>query len=103
MKPLRCLILADDMTGGGDTGAQFAKKRLRTLLATAGASRRLPLDDNRWPVLAVNTHTRAMEPEQARQRVSELLKQLELERFGVIYKRSIRRFAATSVRKSMPP
>jgi uncharacterized protein YgbK (DUF1537 family) len=87
MKPLRCLILADDMTGGGDTGAQFAKKRLRTLLATAGASRRLPLDDNRWPVLAVNTHTRAMEPEQARQRVSELLKQLELERFGVIYKK----------------
>lgn len=87
MKPLRCLILADDMTGGGDTGAQFAKKRLRTLLVTAGASRRLPLDDNRWPVLVVNTHTRAMEAGQARRRVAEFLGQLELERFGIVYKK----------------
>ncbi|MFO7708852.1 MAG: four-carbon acid sugar kinase family protein [Desulfobacterales bacterium] len=87
MKPLRCLILADDMTGGGDTGAQFAKKRLRTLLVTAGASRRLPLDDNRWPVLVVNTHSRAMAAEQARRHVAEFLGQLELERFGVLYKK----------------
>ena len=87
MPPNRCLILADDMTGGGDTGAQFAKKRLRTLLVTAGASRRLPLDDNRWPVLVVNTHTRAMEAQQARRRVAEFLGQLELERFGIVYKK----------------
>jgi uncharacterized protein YgbK (DUF1537 family) len=87
MKPLRCLILADDMTGGGDTGAQFAMKRLRTLLVTVGATRRLPLDDNRWPVLVVNTHTRAMAAEQARRRVAEFLGQLELERFGVVYKK----------------
>ena len=75
------------MTGGGDTGAQFAKKRLRTLLVTAGASRRLPLDDIRWHVLVVNTHTRAMAAEQARRRVAEFLGQLELERFGVVYKK----------------
>ncbi len=87
MTPNRCLILADDMTGGGDTGAQFAKKRLRTLLVTAGASRRLPLDDNRWPVLVVNTHSRAMDAQQARRCVAEFLDQLELERFGIVYKK----------------
>jgi uncharacterized protein YgbK (DUF1537 family) len=83
MNRRRCLILADDMTGGGDTGAQFAKKRLRTLLVTAGASRRLPLDDNRWPVLVVNTHTRAMETEQARRQLTRLGQDLDIPRIEI--------------------
>ena len=30
----RCLLIADDLTGGADAGAQFAKKGLRTLMLT---------------------------------------------------------------------
>jgi uncharacterized protein YgbK (DUF1537 family) len=28
----RCLLISDDLTGGADTGAQFAKNGLSTLL-----------------------------------------------------------------------
>lgn len=87
MNSIRCLIVADDLTGGGDTGVQFAAKGLRTLLATAGVSRRLPLDDKRWPVLVLNTHSRALAPQQAYQRMAEILEGLDLSRFDVIYKK----------------
>ncbi|RPJ76037.1 MAG: four-carbon acid sugar kinase family protein [Desulfobacteraceae bacterium] len=87
MSSIRCLVVADDLTGGGDTGAQFAAKGLRTLLATLGVSRRAPLDDKRWPVLVLNTHSRALAPRQAYQRVADLLTQLDLSRFEVIYKK----------------
>ncbi|MCU0538470.1 MAG: four-carbon acid sugar kinase family protein [Desulfobacterales bacterium] len=87
MSSIRCLIVADDLTGAGDTGAQFAAKGLRTLLAMSGRSRRLPLDDKRWPVLVVNTHSRAMAPQEAYQCVAGILKQLDLTRFDLIYKK----------------
>ena len=83
----RCLVVADDMTGGGDTGAQFAKKGLRTLLVTPGISAGLPADYLRWDVLVVNTHSRAMDAAQARQAVAAILQRLDLKRFGLIYKK----------------
>lgn len=84
---LRCLVVADDMTGGGDAGAQFAKKGLRTLLVTPGISADLPADYLKWDVLVVNTHSRAMDAAQARQEVAAILQRLDLNRFGVIYKK----------------
>ena len=83
----RCLVVADDMTGGGDTGAQFAKKGLRTLLVTPGISASLPADYLTWDVLVVNTHSRAMGAAQAREAVAAILQRLDLKRFGLIYKK----------------
>ena len=82
-----CLVVADDMTGGGDTGAQFAKKGLRTLLVTPTISAGLPANYLKWDVLVVNTHSRAMDPAQARQAVAAILQRLNLKRFGLIYKK----------------
>jgi uncharacterized protein YgbK (DUF1537 family) len=87
MDQSRCLVVADDMTGGGDAGAQFAKKGLRTLLVTPGISACLPADYLTWDVLVVNTHSRAMNAAQARQAVAAILQRLDLKRFGVIYKK----------------
>jgi uncharacterized protein YgbK (DUF1537 family) len=87
MDQSRCLVVADDMTGGGDTGAQFAQKGLRTLLVTPGISAGLPADYLTWDVLVLNTHSRAMDAAQARQAVTAILQRLELKRFGVIYKK----------------
>ena len=72
MDQSRCLVVADDLTGGGDTGAQFAKKGLRTLLVTPGISASLTADYLKWDVLVVNTHSRAMGAAQARQAVAAL-------------------------------
>jgi uncharacterized protein YgbK (DUF1537 family) len=87
MDPSRCLVVADDMTGGGDTGAQFAKKGLHTLLVTPGISAGRPTDYLDWDVLVVNTHSRAMDAAQARRSVAAILQHLNLKRFGVIYKK----------------
>jgi uncharacterized protein YgbK (DUF1537 family) len=87
MDQSRCLVVADDMTGGGDTGAQFAKKGLRTLLVTPGIFAGRPADYLKWDVLVVNTHSRAMGAAQARQAVAAILQRLDLKRFGVIYKK----------------
>ena len=75
------------MTGGGDTGAQFAKKGLRTLLVTPAISAGLPADYLKWDVLVLNTHSRALDAAQARQAVAAVLQRLDLTRFGVIYKK----------------
>ena len=87
MDQSRCLVVADDMTGGGDTGAQFAKKGLRTLLVSPGISADLPADYLAWDVLVLNTHSRAMDAAHARQAVAAILQRLALKRFGVIYKK----------------
>ena len=83
----RCLVIADDLTGGGDTGAQFAKKGLRTLLVTPGISANLPADYLERDVLVLNTNSRAMDAAQARQAVAATLQRLDLKRFDVIYKK----------------
>jgi len=87
MDQSRCLVVADDMTGGGDTGAQFAKKGLRTLLVTPGISAGLRADYLTWDVLVLNTHSRAMDAARARLAVAAILQRLDLKRFGLIYKK----------------
>ena len=55
----RCLLIADDLTGGADAGVQFAKRGLKTLLipfqGRAIPSRSATGQD----VLVINTITRA--------------------------------------------
>jgi uncharacterized protein YgbK (DUF1537 family) len=84
----RCLLIADDLTGGADSGAQFAKRGLRTLLVSLGEDTRI--DFSKYPhsdVLAVNTDSRGLSREKAFLRVSHLLKNYDAKLFPIIYKK----------------
>jgi uncharacterized protein YgbK (DUF1537 family) len=84
----RCLLIADDLTGGADAGAQFAKRGLRTLLisllddAKIDFSRHIHQD-----VLVINTDSRGLSPEKAFLKISNLLKQFDQKLFPIIYKK----------------
>ncbi|MCX8119159.1 MAG: hypothetical protein N3G78_14670 [Desulfobacterota bacterium] len=84
----RCLLIADDLTGGADAGAQFAKKGLRTLLISLQDGVEIDLRRYRHiDVLAVNTDTRGLNPEKAFLKVSNLLKGFDRGLFPIIYKK----------------
>jgi uncharacterized protein YgbK (DUF1537 family) len=86
--PLRCLLIADDLTGGADTGAQFAKRGLSTLLISL--KKGLTIDFSQYPerdVLVVNTDSRGLGPDKAFSLVSSLLKNYDEELFPIIYKK----------------
>jgi len=84
----RCLIIADDLTGGADTGAQFAKNGLSTFLISFGENH--PIDFSKYgrrDVLVINTDSRGLKPGKAFQLVSNLLKNFDPDIFPVIYKK----------------
>ena len=84
----RCLLIADDLTGGADAGAQFAKRGLRTLLISVRDNPRIDFSEyiNR-EVLVVNTDSRGLRPEKAFSLVSSLIKGYNKELFPVVYKK----------------
>jgi len=84
----RCLLIADDLTGGADAGAQFAKRGLRTLLLSLKTDTRIDLaTHDQQDVLVVNTGSRGLSPEHAHALVSSLLKNDRETLFPVIYKK----------------
>jgi len=83
----RCLIIADDLTGGADAGAQFARKGLNTLLILTHGSK---VDFSKYPdreVLVISTHSRGVPPEEAFRRVSFLLENYPRNLFPIVYKK----------------
>jgi len=75
-------IQADDLTGACDAGAQFAARGLATIVLLAGAP---------WPtqpaaVTVVDTESRGLDPEAARQRAREA-GALLARRAGLLYKK----------------
>jgi uncharacterized protein YgbK (DUF1537 family) len=85
---LRCLLIADDLTGGADTGAQFAKRGLSTLLISLKEG--LTIDFSQYSesdVLVINTDSRGLSPDKAFSIVSGLLKSYDRELFPIIYKK----------------
>lgn len=86
--PQRCLLIADDLTGGADAGAQFAKRGLRTFLVSLGPDGKLDLDKfQHYDVLAINTDSRTLTPQQAFARVLGLLNPYQEVSFPIIYKK----------------
>jgi uncharacterized protein YgbK (DUF1537 family) len=84
----RCLIVADDLTGGADTGVQFRKKGLTTLFLPSGHLNALDLSRfGHSEVLIVNTDSRGMPPEQAFSAVSSVLNTYDKTVFPIIYKK----------------
>lgn len=86
----RCLLIADDLTGGADAGAQFAKKNLRTLLISPKANKRISFKNyvsQEINVLAINTDSRGKSPDEAYQLILDLLTEYEEELFPILYKK----------------
>ena len=84
----RCLLIADDLTGGADAGAQFAKRGLKTLLIFLKDE--CKIDFSKYAscdVLVVNTDSRGLGPEKASFLISNLLKNYDEEFFPIIYKK----------------
>jgi len=84
----RCLLIADDLTGGADAGAQFAKRGLKTLLILLKDE--CKIDFSKYAscdVLVVNTDSRGLGPEKASFLISNLLKNYDEEFFPIIYKK----------------
>jgi D-threonate/D-erythronate kinase len=84
----RCLLIADDLTGGADAGVQFAKQGRKTLLLPlcregAGPLAAQPPQD----VLVINTITRGVPPAEAHGILSGLLKRFTLNQFPILYKK----------------
>ncbi|UCE75156.1 MAG: hypothetical protein JSV56_05480, partial [Methanomassiliicoccales archaeon] len=85
---LRCLVIADDLTGGADAGAQFAEKGLSTLLISV--SDNTNIDFSRYlngEVLVINTDSRGLSPHRSFSLVSNLLKRCDKKLFPIIYKK----------------
>jgi uncharacterized protein YgbK (DUF1537 family) len=84
----RCLIIADDLTGGADTGAQFAKRGMKTLLVPYRGEGSVPLCAHpAQDVLVINTITRGLPPAEAFDILSGLLKSFDPKRFPILYKK----------------
>ena len=84
----RCLVIADDLTGGADTGVQFAERDLNTLLISF--EKQIKIDFSLYlerDVLVVSTNSRGLTPEDASQRVSMLLKEYDRALFPILYKK----------------
>ncbi len=84
----RCLVIADDLTGGADAGAQFSKNGLATLLVSLDT--RSPVQFSTFDpfdVLVVNIDSRGASPEQARRSISGLFENYDPSLFPVIYKK----------------
>lgn len=86
----RCLLIADDLTGGADAGAKFAKKDLRTLLIPSLTKKRILFRDyisQDIDVLVINTDSRGKSPEEAHRLIIDLLTEYEEETFPMLYKK----------------
>jgi uncharacterized protein YgbK (DUF1537 family) len=64
----KIVVIADDLTGANDTGVQFAKQGLKTLVLMSVPGSPSELDED---VLVVDTRSRALSPAEAYQKVTE--------------------------------
>jgi uncharacterized protein YgbK (DUF1537 family) len=87
MEKQRCLLIADDLTGGADAGVQFVMRGMKTLLIPfRGEGNPLTARPAR-DVLVINTITRGLPPAEAFAILAGLLKGFDPKRFRIIYKK----------------
>ena len=84
----RCLVIADDLTGGADTGAQFAKRGLRTILISLRDHPSLNLTEVlEAEALVVNTDSRGLRPGRAYSLLLDLMSHYDPNLFPLVYKK----------------
>ncbi|MGQ9630756.1 MAG: four-carbon acid sugar kinase family protein [bacterium] len=84
---IRAVIIADDLTGANDTGAQFAKEGFKTCVLFWGAKGESLPQPKGIDVVVVSTESRHLSPKAARHRVryvSRLLREMGAE---LVYKK----------------
>ena len=82
------LIIADDLTGGADTGVQFAKRGFRTILLSLQPESFLDLNGFlNHEVVVVNTGSRNLSPQRARSAITALFSMVSCRSFPFIYKK----------------
>jgi uncharacterized protein YgbK (DUF1537 family) len=84
----KCLVIADDLTGGSDTGAQFAKKGFKTQLISV--TKILNNDFSKYQdkdVIVLNTNTRGVDSKTAIRLIFEFFQNEHLKRIPIIYKK----------------
>jgi len=82
----KCLIIADDLTGGADTGAQFAERGFGTLLISLYRNPNVDLSKYiHRDVLAINTDSRQLSSDRAPSVISNVLERYEKGLFPVIF------------------
>lgn len=82
----KLLVLADDFTGGLDTGAQFAAAGIPTVVTTNPAY--CAADHEEDTVLVVDVETRHLPPQKARQIVEQTVRAAIAHGFTDIYKKT---------------
>jgi uncharacterized protein YgbK (DUF1537 family) len=98
----RCLLIADDLTGGADAGPNL-QKGLRTLLISLLEDAKIDFSKHtHQDVLVINTDSRGLSPEKAFLKVSNLLKHFDQELFPIIYKKIDSTLREMLDMKSMP-
>jgi len=81
----RLAVIADDFTGASDTGVQFSKKGLKTIVVTDAQNVENVLE--KLDVLVIDTESRFADKETAYEKVSEAVKTLKFHEFELIYKK----------------
>ncbi|MGY0555661.1 four-carbon acid sugar kinase family protein [Vreelandella sp. 2A-K22] len=76
IEALRLIIIADDLTGALDSSAAFARYGFRTYAVTSPEAIARALAERRPEVLAVSTQTRDASPEDAKERVAQVMRAL---------------------------
>jgi len=78
-------VIADDLTGACDVGAQFRKQGLNTIILTDGRS----ITDLKDPfdIVVVDTETRNLQSQEAYKRVREVARLLRQHNVRIIYKK----------------
>jgi len=80
----RIAVIADDLTGANDTGVQFAKQGLKTIVLLGGNFPPRPIEED---VLVVDSQSRALDPEEAYRNVAKAARLFRDRRFGVVFKK----------------
>jgi D-threonate/D-erythronate kinase len=83
--PGKLVIVADDFTGAGDTGVQFSRKQLRTIVISD--NERIKESLGKCDVLAVNTESRFDDPQTAYKKTFDAGKIISAENVKYFYKK----------------
>ncbi len=82
---MKVAVIADDLTGANDTGVQFAKLGLRTLVVLSASLDNLDL--NHFDAVVVNTDSRAMDSQLAYSVTSQVSRELRGYKPCLVYKK----------------
>jgi len=79
-------IIADDLSGANDTGVKFIKKGYNAIVSIMNKQPTIAIPDN-IDVFVVDTETRELESEDAREKLYSILKKLRIEQNDFVYKK----------------